>query len=211
MDDVVIIPGILEKGLQSIIGHLKTFENFVDTIQIDLADGIFVANKTFLDVNKINSLNTPLNIELHLMVSKPELFIPKTNGCVKKIILHVESDTFSRELIEELLQRDLEVGVALNPETDILDIEPFLDYIQSVQFMTIHPGFQGQKFLPEVLEKIKLFKKGFGEIPIEVDGGIKPNTARLCIEAGATLLVCGSYLLACDNILECISSLKGDS
>ncbi len=211
MDDIVIIPGPLEKDFPTLLRHFETFENFVDTIQVDIADGIFVQNKTLQDINKVSQIDTPLSVELHLMVSRPENFIPKTNGCVKKIILHVESDTFSRELLDELLQRDLEVGLALNPETDILDIEPFLDYIQSVQFMTIHPGFQGQKFLPEVLEKIKLFKKGFPEIPIEVDGGIRPNTARLCIDAGATLLVCGSYLLACDNILECINNLKGES
>ena len=208
MNDIQIIPGITEKDLEVITKRIKELEKFAERVHVDIADGKFVGNTTSLGTSAINTMDTIAEIELHLMVENPKDFVPSEKGRVTKIISHVESRDFSREWLEELQSLEYEIGIAINPETEIQSLEPFLEYANSIQFMTIHPGFAGQKFLPEVLEKVKEFKKGYPSIPIEIDGGINPETAKLAVSAGATLLVSTSFLEECDDLKECIRELS---
>jgi len=209
MSAVQIIPAILEKDLEEIQEKVKLFENLEPVIHIDVDDGSFGSNTTYLDTAAINELFTASTFELHLMVQNPLEFVPSEPKAVKKIIVQLESSHLSRDVVQEIEERGFELGIALNPETPIEELEPFLEVVKSVQFMTIHPGFQGQEFIPEVLTKIKEFKETYPLIPVQVDGGINPKTARLCIEAGATLLVSGSYLVHCEEIQSCINELEG--
>ena len=142
------------------------------------------------------------------MVQKPADFIPDLPAKITRIILHLESESFYRDLLEDIRDKGFVIGLALNPETPIEDLEPFLDFAEIIQFMTVHPGLQGQAFLPEVLAKIKEFCLKFPDFPVQVDGGINPTTAKLATEAGANLLVSGSYLLECDDLKKCILSLE---
>ena len=163
-------------------------------------------NTTFNTISDIEKIQTGADIELHLMVSNPQNYLPQNNEVIKKIIVQVESDGFSRELLEELVKRGFLVGLALNPETSFYDVEPFLDIIDVVQFMTIHPGFQGTAFIPETLVDIRKFHEEFPDMPIAIDGGMNPKTAKEVKEAGATFIVSGSYLL--DNEDDLLEDLK---
>lgn len=208
MEEIKVIPALLEYELTDIKRKIASLEHFVNLIHIDIADGKFVENTTYQTISEIEKLKTQASLELHLMVTQPEKYLPQSNEVIKKIIMHIESASFSRDLLNEVQEKGFALGLALNPETDFLEVEPFLDYVDCVQFMTITPGFQGQYFLSEVLEKIKDFHERFPETPIEVDGGINPKNAKLVAEVGATLLVSGSYIQDCKDILSCFYTLE---
>ncbi len=204
----VIIPGILEKTLEEIKEKLEEVESMTPLVQIDVEDGTFTNATTFCDVDALNELDTSAILELHLMVQNPKNFIPKFPKAVRKLIFHIESQGLYREIIEDVEERGFEVCLCLNPDTPFEDVEPFLEFAGSVQFMTVNPGVQGQKFLPEVLEKIKAFTDEYPQIPVEVDGGINPHTASLSAQAGASLFVSGSYILDSEEIKKNIESLE---
>ena len=113
------------------------------------------------------------------------------------------------ELIKSL---GCKVGLSIKPETNILDIEPYLDYIDLVLVMAVNPGFGGQKFNQHTVERICSIKKMIRNrnILIEVDGGINQDTSKLCIEAGADILVAGTYIFGSDNYSKRINELKGE-
>ncbi|OGC50778.1 hypothetical protein A2716_01950 [candidate division WWE3 bacterium RIFCSPHIGHO2_01_FULL_40_23] len=211
MNEIKIVPGILEKDLNVIIEKIHRFEGFAKSVQVDVIDGKFAPNTTFMDIRQLEKINTSLKIELDLHVENPQVFIPFGSETINKVILHVESANFSRGDLEELHMRDFEAGISLSPETEISEIEPFLGLVDCVQFMTVVPGFSNQTFLPEVLPRIKEFHINFPDMVIEVDGGINPKTAKLAIDAGATILSSTSFLGECDNLAECISELGGQN
>ena len=194
MNQLQIIPGILEKDLDEIKRKISLVEHLAGLIHIDFLDGKFAENTSYLDVEEVNKIDTQAFLTLHIQTVNPEKYIPQQPGSVRKVILHVESSTFSRELLEEVQANQFEIGIALNPETEIYELEPFLNYADMVLFMTVHPGLQGQKFLPEVLDKIREFNKEYPDIPMGVDGGINDKTIKLVTDCGVTLIEAGSFL-----------------
>lgn len=208
MEHIKIIPGILEKDLGEIKRKISLVEGLVDLIQVDLIDGKFAPNTTFLDVAELENILTPCEIELHIQANNPELFLPKNTFPIKKVIVHVESATFDRNLLEEIKERGLELGIALNPETEIHEVEPFLEYMDTIQFMTVHSGFQGKELIKDVLEKITFFNEMHTGIPIEVDGGVNDKTIKQIVETGATLLEAGFYVFQNDAVSDNLSKLE---
>lgn len=193
---LIIVPGILDTDFGAIKKKLAVAEIFTHFVQIDVEDGKFSPIKTFTDIAALETLETSAEIELDLLVIDPENYIPKSNEVIKKLIFHLESDNFSREVLEEARDKEFLIGLSINPETPYLDLEPFLEYADVVQFMTVHPGPQGQLFMPEVLKSIRDFHREFPGIPIEVDGGINDKTIKLCKEAGVSIFEAGSFLYA---------------
>ena len=122
--------------------------------------------------------------------------------------IHLESEGNLSILIDELHKNKRKVGLVLNPETSPDKLEPFLDKIDLVQFMTVHPGFQGGKFVKEVVDKIASFHKENPDIMIMADGGITPETAPDLIKAGASALVSGSYVIKSHDFQKAIEELK---
>ncbi|MBI4091130.1 hypothetical protein HY419_00090 [candidate division WWE3 bacterium] len=208
MNSVQIIPGILENSLEKIKEKVRRLEKLEPLLHLDVADGKFVPNTTFDKVNELSAIASESFFELHLMVRNPSGFIPKDNSRISKIICHFESEGFSRDLLKNIRAARFVVGIAVNPETKIYSIGPFLEYADCVQFMTVHPGFSSQGFLNEVVENIRDFHKNYPEIPIQVDGGINPQTIGNVLEAGATLVVSTSYLDHCADLKKCITSLE---
>lgn len=208
MEHIKIIPGILEKNLLEIKRKISLVEGLVDLVQIDLIDGKFAPNTTFLDVAELEKILTPCEIELHIQANNPELFLPKNTFPVKKVIVHLESATFDRNLLEEIKARNLELGVALNPETEIYEVEPFFEYMDTIQFMTVHSGFQGRQLIKSVLEKIKFFNEMKTGIPVEVDGGVNDKTIKLIAETGATLIEAGFFVFQNDAVSDNLSKLE---
>jgi ribulose-phosphate 3-epimerase len=110
------------------------------------------------------------------------------------MIFHIESDDDAADVIQEIGQFSMETGIALNPPTPVERVRPFLDSVDLALIMGVNPGFQGQKFVPEVLHKVRAIKKIRPEIIVEVDGGVNPETGPALVEAGVDILNVGSYL-----------------
>ena len=206
---VDVIPGILEKEWVSIEERVKIAEPFVEWVQIDVADNTLVPNTTFLDFSKFISLGSKPFLEGHLMVVNPEKYIKSMSDAgFKRLIAHVECHD-PRIFLDQAKYEHVEVGVAIDGATELELAEPFLEEVDMVLVMTIEAGFSGQPFLIENLEKIKTIRENFPDLPIEVDGGINDQTAKLVIEAGATRLVSTSYLYRDpQNIAKSIETLK---
>lgn len=183
-----------------------------DYIHIDIMDGKFVSNKTWTtsEVKKFISYST-LPLEVHLMVNNPSKYIEDyalMNTSV--IIFHYEAVKDINEMINKVKLYGLKVGIAINPETNINVLIPYLNMIDEVLIMSVHPGKSGQSFIEESLEKISVLKniilEGNYKTIISVDGGINNETGLLCKDAGVDELVSASYIHK--DIINNIKTLK---
>lgn len=183
-----------------------------DYIHIDIMDGKFVSNKTWTssEVKKFTSYST-LPLEVHLMVKNPSKYIEDyalMNTSV--IIFHYEAVNDINEMINKVKSYGLKVGIAINPETNIDVLLPYLNIIDEVLIMSVHPGKSGQSFIEHSLEKISQLKKIIIEnnykTIISVDGGINDETGLLCKEAGVDELASASYIHK--DIINNVKKLK---
>lgn len=183
-----------------------------DYIHIDIMDGKFVSNKTWTtsEVKKFTSYST-LPLEVHLMVNNPSKYIEDyalMNTSI--IIFHYEAVKDINEMINKVKLYGLKVGIAINPETNINVLIPYLNMIDEVLIMSVHPGKSGQSFIEESLEKISALKNIILESNyktiISVDGGINNETGTLCKDAGVDELVSASYIHK--DIINNIKTLK---
>lgn len=206
---IKIIPAILAKSYNEFENMIRKIEPYADLVQLDIADGEFVPNKTINGYEELMKIETKLNFEIHLMVNNPEVVIDKwLKTKAVRYLVHAESIDGLDALINQLKGNGREVGCVLNPGTDYAAIEPYLDNIDLVQFMTVDPGFYGSPFLPEVLEKIRNFHTQFPGKIIQVDGGINPETVKLVEEVGASQAAVGSYIFKSDNVEKALSDLN---
>ena len=155
---IEIIPSILVKTREEMIEKITAVEPYVERIHLDIADGIFVPNMTILGLEEMDELDTKLKIGVHLMVSKPENHIGHwVETPADKFIFHIEATSKAQEVMDAVKEADKSVGIALNPQTPVSKIEPFIDQVDFVHFMTVEPGFYGGKFVDSAVEKIKDF------------------------------------------------------
>jgi len=206
---IEIIPAIIPKFFQEIEEKIKLVEPYVDWVQLDVMDGKFVNNSTWTNPNDLKSLNTNLNLEVHLMINNPEEAIDDwIESGVKRIIIHYESTDKHKEIIEKVKRAGLEIGLAINPETSIEVIDEFYKDIDLVLIMSVNPGFGNQDFLNESVDKIRQLRERYKNVNIEVDGGVNLETAPNVIKAGANILISGSAIFKSNNIEETIKQLK---
>jgi len=205
---IQIIPSILVKSAEEFKAQVSGLENSVSMIQLDIADGIFVPNTTWADPEVVKN-NCNLNIELHLMVADPLEEIKKWAGVeqIGRVLIHYESlpgtveqkDNLISDAINFSNENDLEVGLVLNPETDYELIEKHLEKIQSVMFMGVIPGKQGQGLIPEVLEKITNFTIDYPDMFTEIDGAVNEETLPTIIKTGVKAICPGSAIFGNDR------------
>ena len=201
MSSIKIAPSILSADFGQLGSEIKRLEEAgADMIHIDVMDGHFVPNLT-VGPPVINTLRkyTKLPFDVHLMISPVHKYIKDYAEAGADIItIHPEATDNLQESIEHIKKFGKKVGVSLNPNTQIDIIEKLLVEINLVLIMSVHPGFAGQKFIPNVLDKIKELKKIKDEknlnFDIEVDGGINFDNSKLVIEAGANILVSGTTI-----------------
>jgi len=201
MKKIKISPSILSANFSQLGNEIKRLEDGgADMIHIDVMDGHFVPNLT-IGPPVINSLRkyTKLPFDVHLMISPVHKYIKDYAEAGANIItIHPEATNNLQESIKHIKNFGKKVGVSLNPNTQIDVIEKLLAEINLVLIMSVHPGFAGQKFIPNVLNKIKELKKIKDKknlnFDIEVDGGINFDTSKLVIEAGADILVSGTTI-----------------
>lgn len=202
---------------------VKTFYDLevahTDMFHIDVMDGKFVEKNTIelmKDYATTLSHITNLGLDVHFMVENIEEFIDEYIDLNPEYIsFHIEaSKTKERtmEIINTIKENDIKVAIAINPDTSIEDIKEYIPYIHMVLVMTVVPGKGGQKLIPETLDKVSELKKFIEQenydIDIEVDGGINAETVEQAKQAGANVLVAGSYVLNSSNLKEAISNLK---
>lgn len=177
-----------------------------DLLHIDIMDGHFVPNLT-MGPQAVAAINraTQMFLDVHIMVYNPYDYIERfVEAGADRITFHFEATEDVEETLQFIRTCNAEAGLAFCPETTMSFIPKYLDKCDLMLLMTVHPGFGGQAFMPEVLDKIRftrdicnklnIQKEGGGPFEIQVDGGIEPETARQCMEAGANVLVAGTYL-----------------
>ena len=189
-----VIPSVLTKELEDLERKVRILEPLVEVIQIDIMDGVLVPN-TSVSVKDVQKVNPRVPMEIHLMVKHPAEYVqPFADIGAFRIIFHIESDDDAGDVIRQIRQREMEPGIALNPPTPVEEIEPFLSLVDIVLVMGVNPGFQGQKFIWEVLRKVQAVKQIRPELAVEVDGGVNSETGPSLVEAGVDILNVGSYL-----------------
>ena len=201
MKKIQISPSILSADFSQLGNEIKRLEEGgADMIHVDVMDGHFVPNLTIRPpVIKALRKHCSLKFDVHLMISPVHKYIESYAEAGADIItIHPEATDNMKSSILKIKQLNKKVGVSLNPESKIDLILDFLDKIDLVLIMSVNPGFGGQKFMPEVLEKIKKLRKIQDEkklnFDIEIDGGINFENSKKAIDAGANILVSGTTI-----------------
>jgi len=213
---IEIIPSILSADFARLGEQVREAEEAgADRIQVDVMDGHFVPNITVGPmIIKAIRPHTSLPIEAHLMIERPELYVPEfAKAGADYIIPHVETSPHLHRTIQQIRSVGAKAGVAFNPSTPLADIEEILEYVDMVIVMTVNPGFGGQEFIESMLPKIRRLRETIDRrgltCAIEVDGGIHEETAPTVVEAGATLLVAGSAVYAApDGVAASIARMR---
>ena len=198
---VKIAPSILAADLLNIKNEVINVDNAgAEFIHIDVMDGHFVPNLSF-GYNMVKTLRPITNkiLDVHLMISPVEPFIKEFINAGSDIIsFHPEADKNTKEIISIIKKSNCKVGIAVHPNIKIEEIKEFLNDVDLVIIMTVIPGFGGQKFLEDQVNKISALKEIRKNInanyEIEIDGGINYQTSKICIDKGADILVAGSYV-----------------
>ena len=210
--EIIIAPSLLAADFSKLKEEVKAIENTkAKWLHLDVMDGNFVPNISFgADIVKAIRKDSNLYFDAHLMIENPEWYIDTmADAGVQSISIHVEATKHLDRALQLIKARGLKAGVAINPATDIAFLDNIYIKLDLILIMTVNPGFGGQKFLNQMIEKIRKVRNKFPHIDIQVDGGINNETAKLVIEAGANILVAGSYVFS-GNYSEKVNSLLNE-
>lgn len=213
---VKIAPSILSADFSKLGEEIKDVERGgADWIHIDVMDGHFVPNITIgpLIVEAVRPI-TKLTLDVHLMIENPDQYIEAfAKAGADYITVHAEACTHLHRTIQLIKSYGVKAGVVLNPATPPSVLDYVLEDLDLVLLMTVNPGFGGQAFIPSVLDKIEKVRNMIDEkglsVDIEIDGGVNPETARLCVERGATVLVAGSAIYNKEDRKQAIADIRG--
>jgi len=205
---IEIIPTILVKSFKEVKEKIRKVENYVKWVQLDIMDGVFVDKISWRNPQDLKGFETKVKLEAHLMIEKPEQVIDDWLENVDRVIIHYEASDNIEDLIKKVKNKGKQIGLAVNPETNIEVVNPFLKDLDLVLCMTVQPGRGGQEFKDEVLSKIETLRRSWPNGNIEVDGGINPETSKKTINAGANLICAGTYIFESKDIENAIRRLK---
>lgn len=206
---IKIFPSLLSANAGRFQSEIDTMDMVCDGIHFDVMDGNFVPNLTF-GAPVLTHLHTKTCFDAHLMVNNPDQYIDDfIKSGASMISIHIENNAHVHRTLQRIKQGGSKAGLAINPATSFETAKEAIAFADFVLVMSVNPGFGGQAFIPEVLEKIKKIREAFPKKDIQVDGGITDITAPLVKAAGANWLVSGSYLFGAKNLKEAVEKLRG--
>lgn len=215
MTSYKIAPSVLAADYANFASELKRIEETdAEYVHIDIMDGQFVPNISFgADVVASMRKHSKLVFDCHLMVVNPERYVDAYAQAGADIMtIHTESTQHIHGALQKIKAAGMKVGVVINPGTPVSALEPVLPLVDQVLIMTVNPGFGGQSFIPECLDKVKkvvdLRQAGGYSFDIEVDGGVDDKTIAVCAQAGANVFVAGSYLFKADDLVSQVQTLR---
>ncbi|MDD3295876.1 MAG: ribulose-phosphate 3-epimerase [Candidatus Omnitrophica bacterium] len=191
----MIVPALLTNDVKKLEEMLDVCAGFTDYAQIDIMDGEFVPS---LSIGKpeLEGLKLPLSCEAHLMVSRPLDWLKALKKIgIKKVIYHFEIQADHKFILSEIKKEGLGLGIAVNPATKISEFKFLLEYVDTILFLAVNPGFYGSPFIPEILEKVKFFKDEFPGIQSGIDGGVKLDNLLAVKACGVDYICVGSAIL----------------
>ena len=213
-----IAPSILSADFVNLERDIRALgDNGADLVHVDIMDGIFVPNIS-IGIPVVQSIRptTQLPLDVHLMIDRPVRYVEQFCDAGADIVtVHVEADSEdgTHEALRRIHAKGKKAGIVLKPKTPASAALPFINEVEMILIMTVEPGFGGQKFMADMMPKVEAVRRYIDamnpECELEVDGGVDPKTAPICIHSGANVLVAGSAVYKADDIPGRIAQLRG--
>lgn len=212
---ILVSPSILAADFANLEIETKRInQSTADYIHIDIMDGMFVPNISFgFPVTKAIQRHAEKPLDFHLMIAQPENYLQQCIDSGASIIsVHWEVCNHLDRVIAQIHKLGVKAGVVINPDTPVQVLEPILPEVDLVLIMSVFPGFGGQRFIPDSVERVRELRTMADELNpgliIEVDGGVNLDTGKLLVEAGANMLVAGSFVFKSEDLAATVSNLK---